>query len=206
MGGRGVARSRKPPIGGSAGQFGMVATRFPAGDRAQFLRVFNTLPNLATLASFGIIDPVELRNLRERPSEHGAIQRRKDHISTSHPTASRKSDFSWPLCSVFWRPCRGVGGNWLRRRRFRSARSRRNPRHEAKLRQPGRRRHRRSRGAIGSIPWRRRCAGRCARSSSSCWRRSWKPRSAGGVTSGARSRTVAATGTGRASWSPPSAR
>jgi hypothetical protein len=29
------------------------------------------------------------------------------------------------------RSCREVGGNWLRRRRFRSARSRRNPRHEA---------------------------------------------------------------------------
>ena len=28
------------------------------------------------------------------------------------------------------RSCREVGGNWLRRRRFRSARSRRNPRHE----------------------------------------------------------------------------
>ena len=37
-------------------------------------------------------------------------------------------------------------------------------------------------------------------------RRSWKPRSAVGVTSEVRSAMVGAMGTGHASWSPPSAR
>ena len=46
--------------------------------------------------------------------------------------------------------CREVGGNWLRWRRFRSPRSRRNPRHEASYASPGRCRHHPSPAATSS--------------------------------------------------------
>jgi hypothetical protein len=95
-------RCRNWPISGSAGQFGIVAARVPARDRAQFRFVFKMLASLASLASYGIIDPVAVRNSRGRTPEHGAIACRSSHISTSQPTASRKFRSSRPLCSVFW--------------------------------------------------------------------------------------------------------
>ena len=65
-----------------------------------------------------------------------------------------------PLCGP--RSCLEVGGNWLRRRRFRLARSRRNPRHEGSYANCAGSAIAVRRRATGSIRWRRRSAVRSA--------------------------------------------
>ena len=88
-------------LGSSAGQFRMAAGQFVTRKGAELFSNFNALVSLVSLVSFGITGLHELRNLREPDDENRTIEQREGHISTSQPTASRKSRSSRPLGSVF---------------------------------------------------------------------------------------------------------
>ena len=71
-------------------------------------------------------DPREPDDFRTRLSQQIDLRHRR----REHRVEGSGIEMNEKICQGGRRSCREVGGNWLRRRRFRSARSRRNPRHE----------------------------------------------------------------------------